>query len=160
MGAVTATKVWGGISLLIPLISEETLDEQLFRYCQQQLFFYEFSWKLQWYSNRTVQNIYMYYSSLVLICRSVNLHECCSVLFCAWFWGYSCAGMILTLKDTGVPECVLSGPPQLVCISISFSLSLSLYIHYIDKSIGTHLLIIEFRCSIQSHCHKCIKSST
>lgn len=24
------------------------------------------------------------------------------------------AGMILTLKDTGVPECVLSGPPQLV----------------------------------------------
>lgn len=27
---------------------------------------------------------------------------------------HSSAGMILTLKDTGVPECVLSGPPQLV----------------------------------------------
>uniref|UniRef100_A0A673HUI1 Zinc phosphodiesterase ELAC protein 2 n=1 Tax=Sinocyclocheilus rhinocerous TaxID=307959 RepID=A0A673HUI1_9TELE len=25
------------------------------------------------------------------------------------------SGMILTLKDTGVPQCVLSGPPQLVC---------------------------------------------
>lgn len=28
-------------------------------------------------------------------------------------------GMILTLKDTGVPECVLSGPPQLVRTRIS-----------------------------------------
>ena len=26
----------------------------------------------------------------------------------------SSAGMLLTLRDTGVPECVLSGPPQLV----------------------------------------------
>lgn len=27
--------------------------------------------------------------------------------------------MILTLKDTGVPECVLSGPPQLVRNSVT-----------------------------------------
>lgn len=26
----------------------------------------------------------------------------------------SLSGMILTLKETGVPKCVLSGPPQLV----------------------------------------------
>lgn len=30
----------------------------------------------------------------------------------------SSAGMILTLKDTGVPECTLSGPPQLVRDSV------------------------------------------
>lgn len=40
------------------------------------------------------------------------------------FWNWTlvcvvfCAGMILTLKDTGVPECVLSGPPQLVRNSV------------------------------------------
>lgn len=31
----------------------------------------------------------------------------------------SSAGMILTLKDTGVPECVLSGPPQLVRLPLT-----------------------------------------
>lgn len=30
----------------------------------------------------------------------------------------SSSGMILTLKDIGVPECVLSGPPQLVRLLI------------------------------------------
>ncbi len=35
------------------------------------------------------------------------------------------AGMILTLKDTGVPECVLSGPPQLVRHSIVCRLNIS-----------------------------------
>lgn len=33
-------------------------------------------------------------------------------------------------------------------------------IHYMDKRIGTHILITEFMCFIQTHCHRCIKSST
>lgn len=34
------------------------------------------------------------------------------------------------------------------------------FIHYIAKSIGTPLQIIDFRCSNHYHDHRCIKSST
>lgn len=33
-------------------------------------------------------------------------------------------------------------------------------IHYMDKSVGTYLLIKEFRCFSQTHCHRYTKSST
>ncbi|KAK3525372.1 hypothetical protein QTP86_031246 [Hemibagrus guttatus] len=38
------------------------------------------------------------------------------------------SGMILTLKDTGVPECIMSGPPQLVCARFCLSLVSSFHI--------------------------------
>ena len=58
-------------------------------------------------------------------------------------------GMILTLKETGVPKCVLSGPPQLVSLkaepSILTSTGISSFAHQ-PSALQRNLRAVETLC--------------
>uniref|UniRef100_A0A672NP63 Zinc phosphodiesterase ELAC protein 2 n=1 Tax=Sinocyclocheilus grahami TaxID=75366 RepID=A0A672NP63_SINGR len=72
----------------------------------------------------------------------------------SWETAGGLSGMILTLKDTGVPQCVLSGPPQLV-LSVNIThvhfiqIFVSFSLHKKSKTLETFVsFLLVFHCIV------------